>query len=234
MKNLEVRVAKKDEQIRKAAEQSADAMAALLKGSHDQLEAAQRGHETEKGEMKAQVADTERDLALRTKELEKARARLEAWRAQLGVEGDRDLPSVESQTGTQHSAYKDFSRQKRFIESVIQKRDPAVIAAAIVSAGGNDMLKALAQTSHFQPLVQHVVQEAANKIEERWNARHSLHVMTDLSLSRELFEILRHLLSFIYHPPVGECEDDNMGDELPAEEARGKGGDFYERLVLYF
>ena len=65
MKNLEVRVAKKDEQIRKAAEQSADAMAALLKGSHDQLEAAQRGHETEKGEMKAQVADTERDLALR-------------------------------------------------------------------------------------------------------------------------------------------------------------------------
>ena len=136
MKNLEVRVAKKDEQIRKAAEQSADAMAALLKGSHDQLEAAQRGHETEKGEMKAQVADTERDLALRTKELEKARARLEAWRAQLGVEGDRDLPSVASgdarSTFQSHrSAIKNFSRQKKFVESVLKERNPEVIASAI-------------------------------------------------------------------------------------------------------
>ena len=238
MQNREAVVKKKEEELQRRDEKAAASAKALATAVHEKAEAVRHEHETEKRKMKAQAADIERELALRNKELEKARAKLEAWRAQLCVESDRDLPSVASgdarSTFQSHrSAIKNFSRQKKFVESVLKERNPEVIASAIASAGGDDMLKALAQTSHFQPLVQHVVQEAADKIKERWNARHSLHVMTDLSLSRELFEVLRHLLSFIYHPPVGECEDDNMGDELPAEEARGKGGDFYERLVLY-
>eukprot|EP00965_Chrysotila_dentata_P121517 4017346-Pleurochrysis_carterae.AAC.1 len=43
--------------------------------------------------------------------------------------------------------------------------------------------------------------------------------MTDLNLSREQFDVLRHLLSFTYHPPA-----DGDGDAK---------GDCYERLTAW-
>eukprot|EP00965_Chrysotila_dentata_P013636 451329-Pleurochrysis_carterae.AAC.1 len=42
--------------------------------------------------------------------------------------------------------------------------------------------------------------------------------MTDLNLSRELFELLRRLLSYLYHPPLADGETGR--------------GDYYERRKM--
>eukprot|EP00965_Chrysotila_dentata_P058524 1941415-Pleurochrysis_carterae.AAC.2 len=74
----------------------------------------------------------------------------------------------------------------------------------------------------FQPIVQSIITDTSRM---RWRACKrtgtpaTLHVLTDLNLSRELFEILRRHLSCIYHPPA-EKEDDR--------------GDYYERLKVFF
>ena len=48
------------------------------------------------------------------------------------------------------------------------------------------------------PIVKAIVREAIDKIQERWNARHALFVMSEVHTSRQEFDDLRHLLSFKY------------------------------------
>ena len=233
--NLEALVEKMKVQMLQRDEAAAAAAKALATGLHEKAEAMRLAHENEKGELESKLSESEREVTKRKKELSRAVDTLAKWRQNLGLEGGHSIPPLQvrgeiSESALQQFEFSDrkhFSRQKRFLEAALKERDPEVIAAAISGAGGDAMLKELAKTRYFQPLVHHIIKEAAEKMQSHWNARHSLHVMSDLSLSRELFEILRHLLSFIYHAPA-EREEDNAADEAGFE-----GGDFYERLRLY-
>ena len=231
-KRYESMLAKKDAAMERQDAEAAVAMTALLHKLHAAAEKMQCEHEEENNGMASKVAELEKELERKNRELTRAVEKCLEFRAELGIEAGRSIPSrrdgVDTNTLGKDAAWKHSSRQMLFIKNAIKERDPSIIASAIASAGGEELLFELAKTQHFQPLIYKITSEAAKFIQDRWNARHSLHIMSDLSLSRELFEMLRHLLSFEYIPPVGEREEDNMPDNNGNEK-----GDYYERLHIY-
>lgn len=112
----------------------------------------------------------------------------------------------------------------RVIRHVLKGRDLSDISLALKQLGGVDLLRELVGTPEFDEIVYELIQLAADNMQETWSARHSVHVMSDLSLSRELFELLRHLLSYKYIPP-NIC----AAEDCPKKER----GDFYERRTMW-
>jgi hypothetical protein len=67
-------------------------------------------------------------------------------------------------------------------------------------------LKRLVDAKVFAKVRSAIVQEAMDKWQLHWSARHALHVWDKLDLSRSQFENLRHLLSFIFSPQTNRYE----------------------------
>ena len=162
-----------------------------------------------------------------TEAISKVESELAELRASVGIEaGRRFLPKVnDGETErTEHGWKCERTRQVRVIRTVLDGRDLTDIALALKQLGGVEMLRELIGTIEFDEIVHELIDQAAQKIQGVWNARHSVHVMSDLRLSRELFELLRHLLSYRYIPP-----------ELSALEnsTREERGDYYERRTMW-
>jgi hypothetical protein len=67
-------------------------------------------------------------------------------------------------------------------------------------------LERLVDTKLFRKVRKKVVHHAMTQWQTHWGARHALHVWDRLDLSRDQFEALRHLLSFIYNPETNKYE----------------------------
>ena len=67
-------------------------------------------------------------------------------------------------------------------------------------------LKELVNTKVFAKVRCAIVQEAMDKWQLHWSARHALHVWDKLDLSRSQFDNLRYLLSFIFNPQTSKYE----------------------------
>ncbi|KAL1520725.1 hypothetical protein AB1Y20_022293 [Prymnesium parvum] len=75
----------------------------------------------------------------------------------------------------------------------------AVIAsAAPEAASAKHLSQWRARRSNQNNIQRRLVQEAIDKVQEHWSARHAIHVWDRLELSRSQMETLRHLLSFVY------------------------------------
>ena len=170
----------------------------------------------------ARVREIETELEARVSELTTAKERLSTFKEMVGVRSDLLVPKPTEREGitdaVSHAESCKRSIENKHLVAVLADRDPWAIATAIKSAGGEELLKRLAEAPDFQFLVWHVIDAAASKMQEVWSARHSVHVMSDLSLSRNLFELLRHLLSYLYVPPAKDDEE---------------RGDYYERRVMW-
>eukprot|EP00965_Chrysotila_dentata_P064472 2137553-Pleurochrysis_carterae.AAC.1 len=112
------------------------------------------------------------------------------------------------------------TRKRQFLATALRDPDPNDVVAALRSAGVEQYLYHLVSIQGFQVVVEASVREVFDRIQQHRNARHSLHVMTDLNnLSREQFDVHRHLLFFTYHPPFMDDSEEK--------------GDYYERLKIW-
>ena len=85
----------------------------------------------------------------------------------------------------------------RHIAAVLQGRPMSHVLTAITRLGRR---RELTLCREFAPEVKFITQRAVDTIEQRWDARMSVHIWDRLSLSRSRMDDLRHLLSFVYDP----------------------------------
>ncbi|KAL1496389.1 hypothetical protein AB1Y20_016344 [Prymnesium parvum] len=135
-------------------------------------------------------------------------AELRELKRALGVEKGRAVPN-RSFAG---------DRSKPFAISNWSKRVVRHLVAVLADRGGEGegieniasaldrlgYLEQLVDCAGFRKVRKRLVQEAMDKWQLHWNARHALHVWDKLELSRAQFDSLRHLLSFVYNPDADE------------------------------
>jgi hypothetical protein len=90
----------------------------------------------------------------------------------------------------------------RFIAAALKGRDPAVVAAAL----SRGQLDALMDTPPLQPLIKTRIEETLFFLQDHWSARHAVFLMSEVHLSRDEIDTLRHLLSFVYSPERDKYE----------------------------
>jgi hypothetical protein len=184
------------------------------------------------------VASIEAECDAREKELKKMQQALQdfkqssakalvEFKTTVGVAPKSLVPKPterKDRTGIDHAESCRRVRENSYLKAALSDRDPWALSYNLKAAGGEELLHALVDTPEFGPVVHRLIKEAGDRIQTVWNARHSVHVMSDLSLSRELFELLRRLLSYVYVPPAVERVDGAAQQER---------GDFYLRRQMW-
>lgn len=191
-----------------------EVIASLLREELETSEAANgvlRRLLAEDAALKAEMKEMEASLAKARRLTDKAQMKVENLKEQLGLRYDCPPPPPQRAGESSEAARQEKKWQVKFMTAVLKSRDPGHIASAIAACGGRELLLRLADTPEFDVIAEHVAQQCHDSIQSVWNARHSVHVMYDVNLSRRLFELLRHLLSYKYMPP-GEEESEERSD----------------------
>ena len=213
---------KRERQAAEARAEAAEAKAAKMAKTAESATAAQakaEGKVTAAAAKAASAVQSAEAKVAGTLERAKARAEASAHEAELANErarrADERTAELKRQLGLDSNRWlpgtDDRKRGLPLLKSVIDGRSAADVAAALKGAGGTPFLTELVTCPEFQPMIKKTIEETAAKIQERWSPRLAVLIMSDLQLSREQFQALRHYLSFAY----------DVGDDV------------YNKLLLY-
>ena len=211
---------------KEAAENLTKAVAARREATKEKKKASAAEAETARKTAEAAAATAE-TAAIRkqlTKEIETIRGRFHKFKEACGIGSVRGVPPIDDGTieRTLNGWNSSRTRVINYLKTPLKGRHVADVALAIKRSGID--IRALVGTPEFDEAIYEIIQLAADSIQDVWGPRHSVHVMSDLSLSRDLFELLRHLLSFLYHPP-------NL--DAPEDAPRAVRGNWYERRTMW-
>ena len=185
--------------VRAELKEAKNAFRAVSKDRHQAEQAAAKAAAALTAKTVAEEAAQEvAQEAVAAQEAAEARAQraeqlLKDLKGELGIEGGRWMPCAS-----------DRKRGLPMLKSALDGRSAADIATALKGAGGAVLLSDLTACQEFQPLVASIIQTAVDKIQTRWSKRLSVLLMSDLQLSREQYEALRHYLSDQY-----DADDDS-------------------------
>ena len=192
----EEKAAKRKERVETlAAERAAAAMEIKdVKRARDEARSHAEAAVAKATRLEEELAETQRvkeeaeaQLVKEEARAKRAEERLATLKESLGIDAGRSVPDAS-----------DRKRGLPMIKSAIADRSATDVSTALKLAGGNDFLRDLLSTKEFAPLIRDRIEETFKKIQDRWSPRLAVLIMSDLQLSREQFEALRHYLSFEY------------------------------------